>query len=72
MVRRNHGGEWCVQDNVPGVDGPVIAFKVREGETYFLPAKAYRRLRNGAEDNVLFMFQLMTGKAKRILSGGVT
>jgi hypothetical protein len=49
VVRRNHGGEWRVQSNVPGVDGPVIAFRVRGG-TWFLPAKVYKRVLNGSED----------------------
>jgi hypothetical protein len=64
VFRRNHGGEWCAQDNVPGVDGPVIAVKVREGESWFLPAKVYKRLMNGWEDNVAFFYQMIVDTAK--------
>lgn len=66
VVRRNHGGEWCVQDEVPGVNGPVIAFRVLQGGTWFLPSKVYKRLLNGAEDSVLFLFQLMADKVQRV------
>jgi hypothetical protein len=67
VFRRNHGGEWTIQMNVPGVAGPVIALKVREGDTWFPPGKAYERILNGEEDNVSFFHTVIVARANETL-----
>jgi len=65
VFRRNFGGHWKLREDVPGadVDVPVIAVACLGGETFFPPARVWKRLHNGAEDDVWSYFRGLASRA---------
>jgi hypothetical protein len=61
VIRRKHGGFWSVIDSPTG-EGKVICLE-RGDDKIFPPARVYKRLTNGAEDDVWFYFQVVTSDA---------
>lgn len=51
VLRRNIGGEWSIENN-------TIILSIKDTKL-FPPAKAYRRRKNGSEDNVFNYYQTM-------------
>ncbi len=56
VIRRHWGGEWTTESNAPV--GAVLTLRVHEIEM-FPPAKAYKRLTNGPEDNIWFYYEVL-------------
>lgn len=58
VFRRHQGGEWLLDDQIsPG--GPVITLQHSSAGKFFPPAKVYKRLMNGDEDNVWIFYQVL-------------
>ncbi|HYO78577.1 MAG TPA: hypothetical protein VE010_19110 [Thermoanaerobaculia bacterium] len=64
VVRRQKGGTWQLVQDPIGTEN-VIALVNGEGRI-FPPSKVYKRLVNGAEDDVWFYFQVVTDLAERV------
>ncbi|HEX7828260.1 MAG TPA: hypothetical protein VF787_01330 [Thermoanaerobaculia bacterium] len=61
IIRKDKGGIWQIIASPTG-EGDVVAL-VNGEDKIFPPAKAYKRLVNGDEDNVWFYYQvLMSGE----------
>lgn len=56
VIRRRWGGEWATE--TAAHPGTVITLRVL-GSDIFPPAKVYKRLTNGPEDNVWFYYQVL-------------
>ena len=56
VIRRIHGGEW-VQEDIQG-QKDVIFLRVN-GNNIFPIGKAYRRIKNGSEDDIYFYYQVL-------------
>lgn len=57
VIRREFGGTWQTQD----VSGqPALALVFDEKNMIFPPAKIWKRLNNGAEDNVWSFYRVFT------------
>lgn len=56
VIRRQWGGEWTTA--TAAHPGTVITLRVL-GADIFPPAKAYKRLVNGAEDNIWHYYQVL-------------
>lgn len=54
VIRRNHGGQWRIAEDLYP-DTVVYALRV-ETTDIFPPAKVYKRLTNGPEDDVWFYY----------------
>lgn len=54
VIRKQKEGNW-------GINGELQALGLQLGETYWIfpPAKAYKRLINGAEDNLVSFYRVM-------------
>jgi hypothetical protein len=64
VMRRRRGGEWVFDLEVmPGQ--PVICLR-REDDRVFPPARVYKRLTNGPEDDVWFYFQAVEGMGTKV------
>lgn len=64
VVRRQRGGVWQIIQNPLG-DENVIAL-VNGDDKIFPPAKVFKRLMNGEEDDVWFYFQVVTDGLARV------
>lgn len=56
VIRQRWGGEWATETAVH--PGTVITLHVL-GSDIFPPAKVYKRLTNGAEDNIWYYYQVL-------------
>jgi hypothetical protein len=57
VIRKQAGGEWRITDS-PGGEGTILT--LQKGDDRIFPAsKVYKRLTNGAEDDVWFYYQAM-------------
>jgi hypothetical protein len=56
VIRQRWGGEWMTETAVH--PGTVITLRV-SGSDIFPPAKVYKRLTNGAEDNIWHYYQVL-------------
>lgn len=59
VYRRNHGGEWGLM-TLNGDSFP--AFKARSGSIFWPVGRVLNRIKNGAEDNVLFYYRNLSRK----------
>lgn len=64
VYRRNFGGTWDLLTNAMGQKGQVIAFSSSQGDQFFPPSKVWKRLIDGAGDDVSFYFQVLAQRAK--------
>ena len=61
VIRREFGGAWLKED----VNGePAIALVFNPQAKIFPPAKVWKRLNDGEEDNILSFYQLLSEKLK--------
>ena len=59
VMRRRRGGNWVIET---GVVSPDPAITLRNGDDrVFSPAKVWKRLTNGPEDDVWMYFQVIEG-----------
>jgi len=58
VIRRRWGGEWTLE--TPVHPEPVLTLRVIENNI-FPPARVYKRLTNGPEDNVWHYYQVLRG-----------
>jgi hypothetical protein len=57
VLRRTAGGEWTLDTEIVPGESTIC---LRKGENrVFPPAKVYKRLKKGSEDNVWFYFQVL-------------
>ena len=63
VYRRTVGGTWDLREDIPGAEGPMLALSRPGGDAIFPPAKVWKRIHNGAEDDVWFYFQVFTKQA---------
>ena len=63
VIRRCWGGEWTL-DTYPGTVAPVVALEVG-GAKIFPAMKVYRRLTNGATDDVAEFYRMVREKLKK-------
>ena len=56
VIRRQWGGEWTTE--TAANPGTVITLRV-SGSDIFPPVKVYKRLTNGAEDNIWHYYQVL-------------
>jgi hypothetical protein len=61
-IRRIHGGEW-VKDEVMG-EKDIITLKVEE-TSIFPTGKAYKRIKNGSEDDIWFYYRVLAEEILR-------
>jgi hypothetical protein len=59
VFRKHHGGEWILDDQI-SAEGRVLAVQHSSGGKFFPPAKVFKRLANGDEDNVWIFYQILT------------
>jgi Na+/phosphate symporter len=57
VIRRIHGGEWIREDVMGEKD--VITLKLN-GSSIFPVGKAYKRIKNGSEDDICFYYKVLT------------
>jgi hypothetical protein len=57
VIRRRWGGDWTTE--TAAQPGPVITLRVL-GADIFPPAKVYKRIVNGSEDNVWHYYQILS------------
>lgn len=58
VFRKHYGGEWILDDQI-SPQGPVLALQHSSGGKFFPPAKVFKRLTNGDEDNVWVFYQVL-------------
>lgn len=64
VVRRHVGGEWVDGHAVEVPDEIRFPLMFKLGETYLVPfAKFWKRMENGAEDDLVFYFNAMVAQA---------
>jgi hypothetical protein len=62
IYRRTAGGTWELREDIPGSEGPVLTVSSAGGSAIFPPAKGWKRIHNGTEDDVWFYFQVVTNR----------
>ena len=68
VYRKHHGGEWALDTtSVPG--SVTIALQHTEVGTIFPPAKVFKRLTNGPEDNVWSYYRVLITEPSLRASG---
>ena len=66
VIRRKFGGAWMMED----VNGePAVALVFTPQAKIFPPAKVWKRLNDGEEDNVWSFYQLLSEKLKGVHGG---
>ena len=63
VIRRCWGGEWTLE-TYPGTVAPVVTIDV-DGARIFPAMKVYRRLTNGASDDIAQFYRLIKGKLQK-------
>jgi hypothetical protein len=63
VIRRCWGGEWTLE-TYPGTVAPVVTLEV-DGAKIFPAMKVYRRLTNGASDDVAKFYQMVKDKLEK-------
>jgi len=63
VIRRCWGGEWTLE-TYPGTVAPVVTIDVH-GAKIFPAMKVYRRLTNGAGDDIAQFYQMVKGKLQK-------
>jgi len=63
VIRRRWGGDWTLE-TYPGTVAPVVTLEV-DGAKIFPAMKVYRRLTNGASDDVAKFYQMVKDKLEK-------
>jgi hypothetical protein len=63
VIRRCWGGEWTLE-TYPGTVAPVVTIDV-DGAKIFPAMKVYRRLTNGASDDIAQFYQMVRAKLEK-------
>lgn len=63
VIRRCWGGEWTLE-TYPGTVAPVVTIDV-DGAKIFPAMKVYRRLTNGASDDIAQFYQMVKAKLEK-------
>jgi len=63
VIRRCWGGEWTLE-TYPGTVAPVVTLEI-DGSKIFPAMKVYRRLTNGAGDDVAKFYQMVRDKLQK-------
>ncbi|MCA9428707.1 MAG: hypothetical protein KC994_26755 [Candidatus Omnitrophica bacterium] len=59
VYRKHHGGEWILDDSIPGATGPIVTLHQSNGGKFFPTMKVYKRLTAGPEDNVWAYYRVL-------------
>jgi len=65
VYRKHHGGEWILDDSIPGATGPIVTLHQSNGGKFFPTMKVYKRLTAGPEDNVWAYYRVLTGELNK-------
>ena len=63
VMRRRWGGDWTLE-TYPGTIAPVVTLEI-DGAKIFAAMKVYRRLTNGASDDVAKFYQMVKDKLQK-------